>query len=477
MQLEILKKLFLDVCGEPVVAVHPINETVSSRRKIRLLGEHHRAIGVYSPNPKETQAFIRIGKHLAASGVAVPKVLAQNSDDPSYYIEEDLGETTLYKLVTKEIKTNGSISAQALNLIKSALSDLVKIQFNAVSNFPFDACFPRSEYDEQSLKWDLDYFKYHFLLLANIEIDEDALARDMSSLVNLVPKNCPSIMHRDFQGRNIMVGPNQKLYYIDFQGARRGPAEYDVASIVYQRGTGLTEIERAELIDGYYDVAKKHLGYSRDEYLSRLQLMRLFRNLQVLGTRGRRGLFQGQTALIASIPEAINEVEAALTTVKGLAQLPELNRLLPEMKGKFQKHTTEAHPLCVKVSSFSYRSSIPRDHSEHGGGYVFDCRSLSNPHEIKEIRDFNGTQPEIKSHLSKDPVVSQFETDLRSIVGGSVERYLSKGYDSLSVDFGCTGGKHRSVYMAEALGLWLRKQFADRNIKVEILHRELGIQS
>lgn len=477
MQLEVLKKLFTDTLKDEVVAVHPINETLSSRRKIRLMGKSQRAIGVYSPNPLETAAFIEIGKHLTSVGVSVPKVLAQDSAAPAYYIEEDLGETTLFKLITKDVKANGTVSPKCLGLLKTALSELVVMQFDSVNNFPFGRCFPRSEYDEQSLTWDLDYFKYHFLLLANIEIDEEALARDMAALVKLVPKNCSSIMHRDFQGRNIMVGAGDRLYYIDFQGARRGPAEYDVASIVYQRGTGLSDTHRQELIDSYFAAAKSKLGYGLEEYYKRVQLMRLYRNLQVLGTRGRRGLFQGQTALVASIPEAVAEVEAALKTVNSLAKLPELNRLLPEMKSRFSNPGSEKHRLCVKVSSFSYRSSIPRDYSEHGGGYVFDCRALPNPHEDPVLKDFNGTQPQIKNFFAATQSAKDFEARVKGLIKDHVERYLDRGFNSLAIDFGCTGGKHRSVYMAETIGVWLREEAKSKGVEVSIRHRELGIES
>ncbi len=473
MQLDVLQKLFTRVFGHPAEFVHPITETLSARRKVRLKSSSHSAIGVYSPNHQETAAFVGFTKHFKSVGVNTPQILCQ---DGAFYLEEDLGDSTLAMKIAADLKAHGQMTTATTDYCRLALKDLVTIQFAGAKGFPWELCYPRATFDAETLSWDLNYFKYHFLMLANVEFDEAALSRDFQKLMESLPSQQKNLIHRDFQGRNIMIGPNKQLFYLDFQGARRGPAEYDVSSLLFQRGSPLDDGLRIKLAEEYFKNAAPHLDYSYEEFLKRLQLNRLLRSIQTLGTRGRRGLFQGKTAIIQSIPTAILEFERALTEVNSDIQMPELQATIPVLKQRFPIiAAAPADKLQIRISSFSYRGSFPRDLSLHGGGYVFDCRALPNPHNDLTLRDYNGTQPAIANALSSNPDVIKFIDGVKQLVGPTVSNYLAKGFTELSVDFGCTGGKHRSVFMAETLTEWLQKTFGKDKLAVSVKHRELGI--
>ena len=471
MQIEILHKLFEKTFAEPVLTVHPIALTVSSRRKIRLCGATKTTIGVYSPSPQETAAFLGFAEHFRSKGIRVPEIMAR---DGAYYLEEDLGTKTLFQLAAESTKLHGAPDTPTLELYRQALTDLVKLQFQTLDGFPLNLCTPRKDFDRQSLSWDLNYFKYHFLMLAEIEFDEQALENDFDKLLAYLPTNCESFMHRDYQSRNLLVRDGQ-IHIIDFQGGRRGMPEYDVASILYQRGVTLSDTFRDELSQLYFDNAAQYLGYSQDVFRDRLSFARLIRTLQTFGTRGRRGLFQGNTELISSITDSVEELQRSMQVKAKSLSLPEIERIAKLLPSRFTRPVAQPG-LEVSICSFSYRRSPPRHNNIHGGGYVFDCRSLPNPHLDKTLRDFNGTQPEIQNNLNALPVVQEFKEHVLGIIDGTVERYLANKYNALSIDFGCTGGKHRSVYMAESLAIRLEERFKGRGVRVLVKHRELGIQ-
>ncbi len=113
---------------------------------------------------------------------------------------------------------------------------------------------------------------------------------------------------------------------------------------------------------------------------------------------------------------------------------------------------SEAAPLTIFLYSFSFKySGPPVDESGHGGGFVFDCRALPNPFWDESIRSFHGGEPPIITFMERHPAVAEFANHAAWLVGHTAETYGDRGYTRLQVAFGCTGGRHRSVYQAERM--------------------------
>ena len=423
-------------------------------------------IRVDGTNRDENRAFIYMSRHFAALGLPVPKVLWVSEDEMSY-TQEDLGDTLLFDSITPI-------------LLERAIRALAHIQIEGAKDFDWSVCFPVPTMDERSIRWDLNYFKYCFLKGTKIEFSEPKLEDDFDALVPKLTANANinTFLYRDCQSRNIMIKDGQP-YFIDFQGGRRGPTQYDVASLLWQAKANIAPALREQMIDTYLDELKR-LQPDLDEHEWRTALPHfvLFRTLQVLGAYGYRGYFERKQHFLESIPNALRNLKEIFTQNPILQQeYPTLfllsNQLsIPTVDRRSTDSQSQHDALVVTIYSFSFKRGIPVDESGNGGGYVFDCRSTHNPGKYEEYKHLTGLDQPVIDFLEQDGEILTFLESVDKLIDHHVERFLERGFTHLQVSFGCTGGQHRSVYCAEHLAKHLKEKY---DVLIELNHRERGI--
>lgn len=469
---DILKQLFESYTGQEMTDITELNSSGSNRRYFRLTGKSGiTLVGVIGLNLKENQAFCGLSRHFLEKGIKVPRVLAV-SDDGMSYIQEDLGDDLLYTVVAQG-RESGEYSSYERSILRRTVEMLPKIQFKGAEDLDYSICFPEPAFNGRMVMFDLNYFKYCFLKATGLEFDEVRLQDDFEKLHDdLLRDDSNTFMYRDFQARNVMIKDGEP-YFIDFQGGRRGPIYYDVASFIWQARSRYPEDLKNELVETYLRSLRGYLpGVDEKEFRERLRLFVLFRTLQVLGAYGFRGYFEKKPHFLASVPYAIDNLRRMLQTpFERYPYLTEVLTKLTEMQQFYE--TAEDRRLQVKIFSFAYKKGIPSDQSGNGGGYVFDCRSVNNPGKYEYYRQFTGMDQEVIKFLEDDGEIITFLDHVYSLVDAHVKRFIERKFTHLQVCFGCTGGQHRSVYCAEHLAAHLVRKF---DIRVSVTHRELDIE-
>lgn len=469
---DILKHLFESYTGQKLADTTELNSSGSNRRYFRLTGKSGiSVVGVLGLNLKENQAFCGLSRHFLEKGIKVPRVLAVSEDGMSY-IQEDLGDNLLYSAVAQG-RESGEYSSFERALLRRTVEMLPKIQFKGAEDLDYGICFPEPEFNGRMIMFDLNYFKYCFLKATGLEFDEVKLQDDFDKLHDdLLGDKSNTFMYRDFQARNVMIKDGEP-YFIDFQGGRRGPIYYDVASFIWQARSRYPEDLKAELVETYLRALKGYVpDIDENDFREKLRLFVLFRTLQVLGAYGFRGYFEKKPHFLASVPYAIDNIRRMLQTP--FEKYPYLTEVLTKLTSMQQFYeTVEDKRLQVKIFSFAYKKGIPADQSGNGGGYVFDCRSVNNPGKYEYYRQFTGMDPEVIKFLEDDGEILTFLDHVYALVDSHVKRFIERKFTHLQVCFGCTGGQHRSVYCAEHLAAHLAHKF---DIRVSVTHRELDIE-
>ena len=469
--MEKLQQLFHQYTGCEAETCQQLTPAGSPRRYYRLTAGNHSLIGAIGTSTQENKAFAAIAHQMRSHGLPAPEVCTL-SDDHMRYLQEDLGDTSLFGLLM-EAQKRGGYDESDMELLRSVMRLLPDIQWRTAEDLDFAVCHPSPELNHRGIQWDLHYFKYCFLKATGMEFDEERLEDDFDHLSSvLLKENDGCFMYRDFQSRNIMIRDG-KPWFIDFQGGRRGPIEYDLVSFLWQARARFTPEMRQELIAEYIHSASRYRSFDEKAFHQRLQYFVLFRTLQVLGAYGYRGYFEHKSHFVQSIPMAIDNLRALLDE-NDFADLPYLTSMLREMTAlpllaPYQEDTE----LTVRITSFSYRKSLPEDPSGNGGGFVFDCRAIHNPGRYDEYKQLTGMDEPVITFLDKEEAMQDFLTHVYSIVDYSVEKYLSRGFKNLMVSFGCTGGQHRSVYSAEHLATHLREKYG---VRILLEHREQQIK-
>lgn len=435
--------------------------------------------GVSSTSPDENEAFYNLSLLFAEKNLSVPQVYAI-SDDRLCYLQQELGTTTLKDFLADCKTPSGEFTDKGVNMLKRVMSELPDIQFKGASEEVFKNCYPVPSLDRMSVMFDLNYFKYCFVKLLDIDFNEVLLQDDFESFAtDLLSEPFNTFLYRDFQARNIMIH-NDTPYYIDYQGGRKGPIYYDVASFLWQASAGYSDTLRNELIDVYLKALSSYTNIKKETFMTQLMLFVLFRNLQVLGAYGFRGLWEKKKHFIDSIPAGLSNLESLLTNGH-IDKYPYLKIVAEKIieKGKQMYNTVSnkkdesaTEGLTVQVTSFSYKKGIPQDESGNGGGYVFDCRSTNNPGRYEEYKKLTGLDKPVIDFLEQDGEILNFLNNIYPLVDFHTQRFMDRGFTHLMISFGCTGGRHRSVYSAQHVAEHIHKKFG---VRVELLHREQGI--
>lgn len=474
--MDVLKKLFEQHFRSPVARVQPLQGQLggSGRKIIRLAGDKLSAIGILYDVREENVAFLEFSRHFRRHGLPVPEIYAEDLSHGAY-LEEDLGDTTLYEfLSTNRAGTN--ISPQVVEAYRKVVAVLPRFQIEAGCDLNYKVCYPRPSFDRQSIAWDLNYFKYYFLRLAAVPFNEQALENDFARLTKfLLCAEHGYFLYRDFQSRNIMLRDGQP-FFLDYQGGRKGALQYDVASLLYDAKADLTPELRQELLDYYIETLSRFIKIERDEFMQYFYAYVYIRIMQALGAYGFRGFFERKAHFLQSVPYAMENLRWLLQHVKLPIALPMLMDAFNSMlqSEKLQSMAPSGENLKVRIVSFSFHRGLPKDDAGHGGGFVFDARSLPNPGREERFKAFTGKDTPVIDYLNQQETVHQFLASVLSLVDASVSEYQRRAFKDLMVSFGCTGGRHRSVYLAEQLAKRLRGR---NGVAVEVSHRELETAS
>ena len=466
---ESIINLINNTLSENIVDIAMLPASGSSRIYFRIFTENQTLIATYNPNIEENNAFFTFTKHFKNINLPVPELLAI-SDDKCCYLQSDFGDVCLFDYVKICVKNN-NYDEETINLYKLSIDNLIDFQIEGNKNIDYSVAYPTPSFDKNSIIDDLNYFKYYFLKInEEISFNETRLNSDFQRLANYAME-APSdfFMYRDFQSRNIMV-KDGLTYFIDYQGGRKGPLQYDLVSLLYQVKAQMNENHRNELLLHYKKKLSNYLNLEEiqfDKYYNSFVLLRL---LQVLGAYGFRGLIQKKQHFMESIPFALKELISLRKELDFPFEMKELFNVLSQMDLLLSKYEhIDNEKLTVVVNSFSYKNGgIPEDRSGNGGGFVFDCRALPNPGRYDEYKKLTGEDVEVQDFLNEKEEVHRFFDTTQSIVCQSVDNYLERNFKNLSVNFGCTGGQHRSVFFAQKTAKFLHEKYP--NIKVVLNH-------
>ena len=469
MVTEELKRLYYEYTGSQAEDITELPSSGSNRRYFRISGPKT-LIGVSGSSQEENKAFIYMSGFFRGKGISVPEVHFY-SDDYSFYLQEDLGDTMLFNAIEKGRKSC-VFDEEERRLLHKTITQLPSIQYAGAEGFEYENCYPQPEFNQRSILWDLNYFKYCFLKATGMEFQEDRLEDDFQKMADvLMRSSSATFMYRDFQSRNVMIKEGEP-WLIDFQGGRKGPVYYDVASFLWQAKANYPESLRKELLKEYLDSLCKYQPVDEKYFYAQLRHFVLFRTMQVLGAYGFRGYFEKKPHFIQSVPFAIENLRQLLQ--EPYPEYPYLCHVLKELT-ELKQFTDDLQKrrLVVKVTSFAYKKGIPEDSSGNGGGFVFDCRAVNNPGKYDRYKPFTGLDEPVIRFLEDDGEITTFLEHVYGLVDASVKRYMERGFTNLSICFGCTGGQHRSVYSAQHLAEHLNQKFG---VQVNLMHREQNIE-
>ena len=502
-----LLELYREWSGAVPASVEKLAGAGSNREYYRLVdGKGQSVIGCIGTSRDENHAFVYLARHFTRRRLPVPQVLAVSSDELRY-LQTDLGSVSLFDAIRGGREAGGRYTLKELELLRRAIHQLPDIQLRGARGLDFSNCYPQPAFDQDSVLFDLNYFKYCFLKATELDFHELKLEADFRLMAKdlTAAGDTQCFLYRDFQARNVMLTSDDHPYFIDFQGGRRGPYYYDLASFLWQASAKYPYKVRRELVYEYYNALKHYVEVpTPHRFVERLALFVLFRLLQVLGAYGFRGYFERKQHFITSIPPAIQNLRELLAErsfpypclvnlLNRLCELPQFQQIEATVTRADGYKTTDNNPykphpqdgpatfskydgkgpLVVKVFSFSYRKGIPDDDSGNGGGYVFDCRSTHNPGRYEPYNQLTGLDEPVIRFLEDDGEILTFLDSVYKLADAHVRRYIQRGFTSLMFSFGCTGGQHRSVYSAQHLAEHIHQKFG---IEVRICHREQGIQ-
>ncbi len=470
--MDVLNQLFEQHFHAPVERVEPLQGQLggSGRKIMRLSGEQVNAIGILYDGREENVAFLEFSRHFRRHGLLVPEIYAEDLSRGAY-LEEDLGDTTLFEFLSQH-RVEANIAPEVVDAYRQVVAVLPRFQIEAGRDLNYHVCYPRASFDRQSIAWDLNYFKYYFLRLAGIPFNEQALEDDFTRLTKfLLSADRHYFLYRDFQSRNVLWRDGHP-WFVDYQGGRRGALQYDIASLLYDGKADLPPELRQQLLDHYLDALGGFIKLEREVFMRHYYAYVYVRIMQALGAYGFRGFYERKAHFLQSVPHALKSLRWLLHNVQLPILLPTLVSTFQSMLGaeKLQSLASEAENLTVRIFSFSFHRGLPKDGTGHGGGFVFDARSLPNPGREERFKALTGKDAPVIDYLNQQESVHQFLASAMSLVDASVSNYQRRGFKSLMVSFGCTGGRHRSVYLAEQLASHLR---AGSSVEVVVQHRDL----
>ncbi len=467
--IEAIGHLFKSMGKQKADRIEKLPQSGSDRIYFRIYSGADTFIATYNLHKKETQTFVYFSRHFSNVGLPVPQILAVNEED-TIYIQQDLGTASLLN----KLEEHGH-GEYAYQLFQKSLVELARVQILGDKGLDYSYCLTAKEFGKQAIMSDLLYFKYYFLDTLQIPYDKQAMLDDFDALSTYLTRTENKyFMFRDFQSRNIIV-KEDTVNFIDYQGGMKGALQYDVASLLWQAKAELSEEWKDRLLEYYMDQIDGLLQKPVDRitFVSQYNGYVLIRLLQVMGAYGFRGLFERKAHFLASIPLALRNLKFFIDHKRVGIVTPEFDRVLhlvvaDDMIKRFEPIQADDNTaLVIEVNSFSYKKGIPSDPSENGGGFVFDMRGILNPGRFTEYKLQSGKDKPVQDFLEQRTKMNEFLNSVWDLIDITVEDYLKRGFSNLMINFGCTGGQHRSVYAAEQTARHLRNKF---KVKVKLEH-------
>ena len=458
-----IKELFASFSKDEITGIDKLPQAGSERHYYRIYTATKNFIATYGANIKENESFIYFTEHFIKKNLATPQLFCVNAEKDSY-IQEDFGDASLLN----KLEELGYVP-EVYNLYKTSLHQLALLQIKGDEGLNYEKCLTNTSFGKQAIMADLLYFKYYFLDALRRPYDKQKLIDDFEALSNyLSHTEYKFFMFRDFQSRNIMVKGNGDVGFIDYQGGMKGAPQYDVASLLWQAKANLPEDWKNYLLEDYINSFESIVEETvdRDVFKSQYNGYVLIRLLQVLGAYGFRGLFERKAHFLTSIPLALQNLKWFVSNQSIGIAVPEFKKVLElcisnEVMQEFiPVQATSETPLVVDVCSFSFiQQGYPKDETKNGGGFVFDMRGILNPGRFDEYKHLSGLDKPVKDFLEQQTKMPDFLNGVYSIIDVSVENYIKRGFENLCINFGCTGGQHRSVFAAEAVARHLKNKF------------------
>ena len=475
--IEDIRKLFASYSSEPILSVNKIPQSGSIRVYYRIQTASKSFIATYGINIRENLSFVRFSRHFKLKNCPVPDIYAVNTEG-TIYIQEDFGDISLLNRLEQEGYTD-----EVFSLFKQSLRQLAHLQIQGDAGLDYENwTLTSAEFGKQAIMSDLLYFKYYFLDTLQLPYDKEKLIADFETFsTGLGNVEHKYFMFRDFQSRNILI-ENGKPHFIDYQGGMKGALQYDVASMLWQAKAELSEEWKQGLLEFYMDCVEEELGspFAKKDFVQQYHGYVLIRLMQVLGAYGFRGLFERKAHFLVSIPLGLKNLRSFLHQYAMGKEIPEFERILnliveDHIIERFIPARANADtPLVVHINSFSYKKLIPPDPAGNGGGFVFDCRAILNPGRLEAFKSKTGRDREVKDFLEQQTKMPEYLNSVFDLVDISVEDYIRRGFESIQVNFGCTGGQHRSVYAADALARHLKNKFG---VRIEVKHIEQELKN
>lgn len=475
LPIEKVKIFFQNYSSDEIIDFEKLPKSGGDRMYFRITTANNSYIATYNENISENKTFFYLSEHFKNIHSPVPGIYAIHPEF-KMYLQEDFGASSLLNKLEKFGE-----SEYVYDLFKKSLKSLAWLQIKGAENFDTSYCLTSIDFGKKAILSDLLYFKYYFLDTLKIPYDKDKLLGDFEAMSNyLTHVEHKYFMFRDFQSRNICVKDNE-VHFIDYQGGMYGALQYDVASLLWQARANLSDAWKTSLLEYYMDCVDEILEKPLDKnvFVSQYNGYVLIRLMQVLGAYGFRGLFERKAQFLTSIPLALNNLKwflenksmgISLPAFENIMSLIVLNEVIDQFKPIQADDSTK---LVIKINSFSYlKTGYPKDESSNGGGFVFDCRGLLNPGRFEEYKTLTGRDKPVIDFLEQQTKMPEFFNGICNVVDITVETYIKRNFSSLMINFGCTGGQHRSVYAADALVRYLRNKY---NVKIELNHIEQNI--
>lgn len=452
-----LSQLFEQYYNITPTSIFQLPQAGSDRIYFKLSAENIEAIGCWGNDIKENQTFIHHAQHFKKLHINVPEIYAI-SENQAYYLQEYLGDISLYDVIKKD-----GLVEHTINYLKNTLKSLAFLQIKGAENFDFNTCFPIQEFNRSSMFWDLNSFKYYFVRMARVQFNELALNKDFHTLCDfLLEEKHLYFMFRDCQSRNVMIKNNQP-YFIDFQGGRKGALQYDAASLIWQAGAKIPYPIRAELLEYYTNEVCQLIELDKNEFKEKYYGFVLIRMLQTLGAYGFRGLIEKRPHFLQSIIPALENIKWFLENIDLKIEIPELKNILLQLVNsplfKTEEPIKKSSILQIEINSFSYRRGIPEEQHGNGGGFVFDCRGILNPGRFEPYKQLHGKDKAVIDFLENKTKVQEFLEGVWKTISINIDDYIERDFGHLQINFGCTGGQHRSVYCAEQTAKFIEKKY------------------
>lgn len=487
-----LNDLYREWSGAEPFDIETLAGAGSNRRYVRFTDRQGcSVIGVVGTSQEENDAFLYLSRHFAEKGLPVPDILSVSADRMCY-LQSDLGCRSLFGAIEQGRTHSGNYSEGEIALLERTIRLLPHVQVEGAEGLDWNHCYPKPYFDRESVMFDFNYFKYCFLKPFDVDFNESRLEADFQCFADeLLTYPAETFMYRDFQSRNVMLDASGCPHLIDYQGGRRGPYYYDVASFLWQASARFSSDLRSHLVAVYYEELSRLISIPDiDTFNHHLRSFVAFRTLQVLGAYGFRGFFERKQHFIDSIPPALDNLRGMIADGV-FAPYPHLEETLQRLVKAFvEQQPAESKPLpaselqsfapdacqrlMVTVWSFSYKRGLPVDESGNGGGYVFDCRSTHNPGRYEQYKQLTGLDQPVIDFLETDGEILTFLSHIYPLAEHHVERFLQRGFTHLMFAFGCTGGQHRSVYCAQHLAEYLHRKYG---VTVQVHHREQDIHT